>query len=664
MAQGGQENEGFPRVLRFAHHGVVSAWRERERELIRRGVDLTLISAKRWNEGGADVDLDPGDDDFVVGVGTVGSHPNGFLFNPIPLWRLLGRNWDIIDLHEEPCATQTAQILALMKLRRVKAPVVMYAAQNIPKVYPPPIRWTERWAVHEAAGAYVCNTEAGRILQAKGLRARPTLIGLGTDLSVFTPSDRDAPRTPLRVGYAGRLEDYKGVDVLLRAIALAPNCTLDIAGDGPQRDELAALSVELKIADRVTFRGHLGAQLPEFYRELDVLVVPSLPTKGWLEQFGRVVVEAMASGVPVIASASGALPDVVGDAGMLVEPGDPVAIAEALRAIAHPITWQGVREAGLEHCRQYSWEAVGREHRAFYDQVLAATTPRPADDPEIVVVAYGSPDALREALAPLAEFSLTVVDNSSSAETAAVASDVGAQYIDAGTNRGFAAGVNLALDALEKRGAAGADVLLLNPDAPITPEGVRALVSHLHADSRIASVAPRQAAPGASHPDRVVWPFPTPLGAWVVASGAGKLDRRAGFVIGSILLLRGEAIRDVGRLDERFFLYAEETDWQRRAVSRGWKVRYVPDVIGTHVGAGTSSDSAVRSELFHSSQLAYIHKHFGTLGEAVYRAGTVAGAAVRALIARGAARRDARWRMRFYVTAPPAGRDANRDARS
>src|SRR5699024_8858578 len=73
--------------------------------------------------------------------------------------------------------------------------------------------------------------------------------------------------------------------------------------------------------------------------QLDVLVVPSLPTPGWVEQFGRVAVEAMASGVPVIASRSGALPDVVSGAGLLVEPADAQALRQALAEAAQPQRW-------------------------------------------------------------------------------------------------------------------------------------------------------------------------------------------------------------------------------------------------------------------------------------------------------------------------------------
>src|SRR5699024_2895546 len=154
-----------------------------ERELRCQQVDVQLVSAQRWNEGGRLIDLDPGDDDFVTGVRTFGTHPNAFLYSPAPLWRLLGQPWDLIDLHEEPFSLATAQVLAMGRLGSltasgVRTPFVVYSAQNIHKRYPVPFRWFERYALRRAAGAYVCNAEAGRILRRKGLRPPVQLIGL------------------------------------------------------------------------------------------------------------------------------------------------------------------------------------------------------------------------------------------------------------------------------------------------------------------------------------------------------------------------------------------------------------------------------------------------------------------------------------------------------
>jgi len=80
---------------------------------------------------------------------------------------------------------------------------------------------------------------------------------------------------------------------------------------------------------------------------------------GWLEQFGRVVVEGQAAGVPSVASASGALPDVVGDAGLLVPPNDPVALGDALvRVLDEPGLWARLRAQGTASVTWYSWDSV------------------------------------------------------------------------------------------------------------------------------------------------------------------------------------------------------------------------------------------------------------------------------------------------------------------
>ncbi len=202
-----------------------------------------------------------------------------------------------------------------------------------------------------------------------------------------------------------------------------------------------------------------------------------------------------------------------------------------------------------------------------------------AVDPLVVVVAYHAADLLDRCLSGLdGEFAMVVVDNSSDARVAAVVRHHGAEYIDPGRNLGFAGGVNI---GCARRG--GRDVLLLNPDAAVTPEAVRQLHAHLLADPALAAVAPAQRDPELGADARVGWPFPTPWGAWLNVAGRGRLQRRTDFLIGSVLILADRALADTGGFDERFFLYAEETDWQRRATDRGWRVALFPDVSATHV---------------------------------------------------------------------------------
>ena len=645
------------RVLRIFHSAVVDAWRERERQLRLTGAEVDLLTARRWNEGGSDVPLVPRPGEPVRGLRTWGRHPALFFYSPLPLWRALGGTYDVIDVQEEPFALATAEVLLLRRLRRQRAPYVLYSAQNIEKRYPVPFRWLERWALRNAAGLSVCNSDAGRICEHKGLPGRATLIPLGVDVEAFEPATTPRDHSVgLVVGYVGRLAPHKGVDVLLRALSGLDGVCLRVAGSGPEEANLRALADELGVADRVELVGSLSQeQLPGFYQGLDVLAVPSIPTPGWREQFGRVVVEAMACGVPVVASDTGALPDVVGDAGLLVPPGDVVALGKTLRSLLDDEALRReLAQHGLIRAQQASWPEVARAYRDLYDHATqapdaGASAPRGI---EVVVVAYGRPDLLARALEPVLSLPVTVVDNSSSPHVAEVCARLGVRYLDPGHNGGFSAGVN---HALQQRLRPDDDVLLLNPDAVVGLDDVRRLHQALLDDPALASVAPAQV-DEAGRPAKVSWPFPSPSRTWLEAFGLhhvlGRLEPREGFVIGSVLMLRREALAQIGGFDEDFFLYAEETDWAYRAHRLGWRHREVPEALATHAGAATSADSTRRDTHFHASQERYLRKHFGAVRWQLARAATVLGSSARGAVLRGDRGRRARARAALYLPGP------------
>jgi glycosyltransferase involved in cell wall biosynthesis/GT2 family glycosyltransferase len=665
------------RVLRISHSAVVTAWRGREAALRDRGMTVRTLSARRWEEGGRDVDLEPQPGEDVVGVRTLGRHPNVFLYDPRPVWRALGEDWDVLDLHEEPAALATAEVLLLRALRRSRVPYVLYSAQNLAKRYPPPFRWWERWALRHAGAVSVCNSEAGDVLRAKGLTAPAHVIGLGVEPPEGAGSTQDAgvvgAAAPARTGYVGRLlAPHKGLDVLLDAAEADPRLHVAIAGAGPHEAALRRRAAGPALAGRVTFHGHLaGADLAAFYRTLGVLAVPSVPAPGWLEQFGRVAVEAMAAGVPVVASDSGALRDVVGGAGVLVPPGDAAALARALAEVLDdPERAAALSAAGRARAAEYTWGAVAERYEALYRAALGAARAAGAAGGsvggggagglEVVVVAYGAAGLLERALAPLAgALPVTVVDNSGDPEVRRVALAAGARYLDPGANLGFGAAVNRALaDPL----VPGADVLLLNPDARIDVAGVHALHARLRAGADLAAVGPAQVDED-GRPARVLWPYPTPGGAWRQALGLGVPQTADGFVIGSVLLLRAEALAAVGGFDEAYFLYSEETDWQRRARRAGWRSAVVPEVVARHVGAGTSADPTRRDTHFHAGQERYLRTHHGTAGWSVARAAVLLGGVPRAVLPgeRGAA---ARLRVRLYLRGPLRAEAALGDPRT
>lgn len=604
------------------------------------------------------VELTPRPDEAVVGVATAGTHPALFLYDPRPIWRALSQKWDVIDIHEEPFALATAEILLLRALRRVRTPVVLYTAQNLSKRYPLPFRMLERWTLRSAAGIAACNAEAAAVAVQKGFAGRPRVIALGVDsVAPLSSAEGDATSSdaeasggvrPIIVGLLGRIVAEKGALVLLDALAGDARLRARIVGSGPLAAELPRLAAARGLSERVEVLPPVSHdELGDFYRSIDVLAVPSLPTPRWTEQFGRVAVEAMTAGVPVVASDAGALPEVVGDAGIIVPHGDATALSSALLAAAGPRRAE-LRARGRDRARLFSWHAVADDYMALYDSVIR----RPGDGTppavEVIVVAYGAEVLLRRALEPIAQLPVTVVDNSSSPTIQSLCDELGVRYLDAGSNRGFAGAVNL---GLEHRRDPDADVLLLNPDARIAPGQIDALQARLHADPHLASVAPRQT-DGTGAPARVAWPFPTPGNAWLEAIGLAKLQRGPGFVIGSILLLRAEALDQIGGFDERFFLYAEETDWAYRAQRLGWHHRVVGEVTAEHIGAGTSTDESLRMLRFHASQERFHRKHFGTAGWQLARAGMLLGAGIRSVLRRGDRARQARSRASLLATGP------------
>jgi GT2 family glycosyltransferase len=271
---------------------------------------------------------------------------------------------------------------------------------------------------------------------------------------------------------------------------------------------------------------------------------------------------------------------------------------------------------------------------------------------DVVVVAYGPPDVLDGALAALEDrFPTLVVDNSSSEATAAVVRAAGAQYLDAGANLGFAAAVNLALRRLTDPTR---DVLLLNPDARIDPDALDRLHQELLAHPDLACVAPAQHVPGSHTASRARWPWHTPAGAWADAVGLTRRRLRSQryFLGGAILLIRKASLEQVGGFDERFFLYSEDEDWQRRALERGWQVRLCPAVSAQHAAGGTETDQARHRLRLHAAIERYVRKWYGPVGWVLYRTGTLVGLALRLVAYRGDRRRSTAELARLYLTGP------------
>lgn len=238
---------------------------------------------------------------------------------------------DVVHIDEEPY--NMATWLAMRQARSVGAKTLFFTWQNLARRYPPPFNWMERQVLSGVDYAIMGNQEAVRVWQSKGYDGPSRIIPqFGVDPELFAPGSRDPGRAFIIGSANRRLVPEKGVDLLLRAAAELPGVwRLHVAGDGPELSPLRRLASELGIAARVHFDGPLASdQIPAYLRNLDALALTSRTLPNWKEQFGRVLVEAMACGVPVLGSRSGEIPHVIGDAGLIVPEEDIDAIRNGL----------------------------------------------------------------------------------------------------------------------------------------------------------------------------------------------------------------------------------------------------------------------------------------------------------------------------------------------
>jgi glycosyltransferase involved in cell wall biosynthesis len=371
------------RVLRVSHSAVVSEYRWRERLLRARGHDVHTVVPPAFTEGGSLVHATADPD---VPLHVVDAHgprrPNLFWFDVAQLRRVIREvRPEIVDIHEEPYAAVTASVLWAMRRERLEVPFCLYTAQNIvDRDYPPPFSRIETRALSGAAAAFPCSAGGGERLRRRGYRGPIHVIGLGVNpISRAVLAKRLAaaaadPGATQRVGFVGRLEGYKGGLMAVRAFAEAGagrNAVLEMIGDGPEAGAIREEARRLGVADRVNLLGALSQE--ETLQRLDgleVILMPSLSTPSWKEQYGRVAAQAMAHGAAVIAFDSGALGEVVADAGLLVPEGDVDGMASALAGLLRePARMAQLQRAGRDRAAaELSWASVTARVEVMYQQ--------------------------------------------------------------------------------------------------------------------------------------------------------------------------------------------------------------------------------------------------------------------------------------------------------
>ena len=271
------------------------------------------------------------------------------------------RDWrpDLIYLDEEAYSLPAWQALRIC--RRTRLPLAFVQTQNIVKRQPWPFGWVERQVLDHACLANPITDECADVLRGRGFGGRIALIPHCVDTARFFPRPADELRAKLGlegfvVGYLGRLTEEKGLRELMAAADLLWEqgglaFSVALVGSGPLEAELRRWA-DGKPTGRVALTGPVAhPQAPEYINAFDLLALPSRTTPGWKEQFGRVIIEAMACGVPVLGSDSGHIPDLIGETGggVVVVGSDAQTLATGLRSlIADPTRARRIGEAGRQ----------------------------------------------------------------------------------------------------------------------------------------------------------------------------------------------------------------------------------------------------------------------------------------------------------------------------
>jgi glycosyltransferase involved in cell wall biosynthesis len=311
---------------------IVGIYQRKLEFIAQHGIDLRVLVPPSWHDERGEQALER-------------VYTHGYDLRAIPIRRngdfhthyypTLGREMrdfqpDMVHIDEEPYNLATWQ--ALFFARRNRAKTLFFSWQNITRHYPPPFAWGEKWVLNHSDYALMGTASAGDVWREKGYTGDMAVIPqFGTDETLFTPTPK--PPRPFTIGFIGRMVEEKGVWVLLEALRhLQGDWRCRLVGGGTLRDALQKAVHEMGLAERIAFIPQMpSTEIAQEYAQLDVLVLPSLTRPNWKEQFGRVLIEAMACEIAVVGSDSGAIPDVTGNGGMITPENNPHALCDALQ---------------------------------------------------------------------------------------------------------------------------------------------------------------------------------------------------------------------------------------------------------------------------------------------------------------------------------------------
>ncbi|RAM51559.1 MAG: glycosyltransferase family 4 protein [Hapalosiphonaceae cyanobacterium JJU2] len=310
----------------------------------------------------------------VLFTGRGGAH----IYAPWQIWKVVNDfQPDLVQVEEEVFSLCAFELAVWSRI--TGKPLVVFGWENMERTLPRPRQWVRQFVLNTAQLILPGNQDGANLLRQWGYTGLMEVMPqMGVDTSLFSPqlSKRDTNQE-FCIGFLGRLVPEKGIDTIFAAARLLKERGLKyqivLCGSGYYEESLKKEAQKQQIADLVFWQGSVRhEQAPEEISKFHVLVLPSRTTDTWKEQFGHVLIEAMAMGVPVVGSSSGEIPNVIGRDDLVFPEGDPQALAAILeRMIQEPSWWQDVGCYCITRVAQnYTHERIAERLISLWNIVL------------------------------------------------------------------------------------------------------------------------------------------------------------------------------------------------------------------------------------------------------------------------------------------------------
>ncbi|MBP0005546.1 MAG: hormogonium polysaccharide biosynthesis glycosyltransferase HpsO [Cyanobacteria bacterium SBC] len=387
------------RIVVASHTYIVDLNREKLRELakLEPDIEVTVVVPKRWKPGGVQnrvVESQAVNEGSfrVVPVSNFSQNQQGLLTFGWDLVGLLRKfRPHVIQVEQGAKGLAYAQTITLNKLLGLKAKNVFFTWWNIPYTLKFPVSLLEAYNLSHTDGIIAGNQDGADILRDRGYKGPMTVLPqLGVDEALFRPQDVSDLRqklgiepTDFVVGFVGRFVEEKGLMTLCRALEGLPDRSWKwlLLGRGPLKESIESWVKSNGFEDRVIFVESVPHD--EVYRYINLLstlVLPSettykfktLSSVGWKEQFGHVLIEAMACRIPLIGSNSGEIPYVIDEAGLVFPEGNVEKLQECLLALMDDLELaKDKAQQGFDRAmKRYTNRAIARQQLDFFKQII------------------------------------------------------------------------------------------------------------------------------------------------------------------------------------------------------------------------------------------------------------------------------------------------------